>query len=172
MTIPIARGLRARRLLPVAAIAAAVLLAACGGASAAPSAAPASTAAASPASAGPATWADWIAHQGFGAQIGPNEVRRNARYISDNGGAETLFDLDQDLTLVTDIIAWLDAHPATACWADYHTQLRAYLVTVQDGWTKARPVVEKGGLVPADVVASGSEAANAANDLPAPANCP
>ena len=83
-----------------------------------------------------------------------------------------LFDLDQDLTLVKDIIAWLDAHPATACWADYHTQLRAYLVTVQDGWTKARPVVEKGGLIPADVVASGSEAANAANDLPAPANCP
>ena len=90
----------------------------------------------------------------------------------DNGGAETLFDLDQDLTLVTDIIAWLDAHPATACWADYHTQLRAYLVTVKDGWTKARPAVEKGGLVPADVVASGSAAANAANDLPAPANCP
>ena len=167
-----ARGSRARRLLPGAAIAAAVLLAACGGASATPSAAPASIAVASPAIAGPATWADWMAHQGFGAQNGPNEVRRLTRYLDEHAGATTLFDLDDNIARVTGIVAWLDAHPATACWADYHDQVRAHLVTVQDGWVAARPEVEAGRPIPADTIASTDAAANAANDIPEPADCP
>jgi hypothetical protein len=162
----------ARTLLPGAAIATALLLAACGGASAAPSAATASSAAASPASAGPATWADWIAHQGFGAQNGPNEVRRLTRYLKEHAGDVTLFDLDEDIARVAGIVAWLDVHPATECWADYHAQVRAHLVTVQDGWVAARPEVEAGHLIPAEVVASTDEAANAGNDLPAPSDCP
>jgi hypothetical protein len=172
MTTQSARGPRARRLLPGAAIAAAVLLAACGGASAAPSAAPASIAVAAPAIAGPATWADWIAHQGFGAQNGPNEVRRLTRYDKEHGGDTKLFDLDENIARVAGIVAWLDAHPATACWADYHAQVRGYLVTVQDGWIAARPEVEAGHWIPADIVATTDEAANAANDLPEPADCP
>jgi hypothetical protein len=172
MTIQIARGLRNRTFLPGAAFAVALLLAACGGASAAPTAAPASSAASSPASAGPATWADWIAHRGFGAQSGPNEVRRLTRYDMEHAGDATLFDLDENIARVTGILAWLDTHPAKACWADYHEQVRAYLVTVKDGWTKARPEVQAGHPIPADILAGTDVAANAANDLPRPTNCP
>ncbi len=170
MTVHDARPIRVRPLMP-GLLLAAVLVTGCGGAAAAPSFAPATVAPPSSA-AGPTSWAAWIDHQGFGAQSGPNEVRRMARYIAEHGGDETLFNLDQDLELVAGIIAWLDAHPATACWADYHAQVRASLVTVQEGWTKARPEVDAGRLVPADVVASAIEAANAANDLAAPADCP
>ena len=155
-----ARRLLVRRLLPGIALAAAVLVAGCGGAVAAPSAA------------APTSWAAWIDHQGFGGQLGPNEVRRTARYISEHSGDETLFGLDQDIGLVADVIAWLDAHPATACWADYHARLRASLVIVHDAWMAARPEVEAGHLVPADVIATASEAATAADDLPEPADCP
>src|SRR4029078_9561845 len=119
-----------------------------------------------PSPARPTSWADWIDHQGFGAQNGPNEVRRLTRYLTEHAGAPTLFDLDDDIARVAGIVAWLDAHPATACWADYHDQVRAHLVTVRDGWTEARPEVEAGHLIPATVVASTDAAANAANDLP------
>jgi hypothetical protein len=174
MTIHHAGSLRARRLLPGAAVAAAILLAACGGASgAAYVPTPAATVAAvSPSPAGPASWADWIDHQGFGAQNGPNEVRRRTRYVTEHAGAENLFDLDDDIATVSGIVTWLDAHPATACWAAYHTQVQAYLVAVRDGLIAARPEVEAGRLIPADIVASTDEAANAANELPAPASCP
>ena len=173
MTIQNARGRRAHQLLPGAALAGAVLLAACGGASgAAYVPTQAAVAAASPSPAGPSSWADWIDHQGFGAQNGPNEVRRRARYVTEHAGAEDLFDLDDDIAVVASIVRWLDEHPATACWAEYHTQVRAYLVTVRDGLTAARPEVEAGRVIPPAIVASTGKAANAANDLPAPANCP
>jgi len=176
MTTQATCPINVRRLLPGVVIAVALLVAACGGASGASSAATASAAAAaaaaSPASAGPTPFAAWIEHQGFGASVGPNEVRRTALYISDHDGIEDLFNIDEDLALVTGIIEWLDTHPATACWADYHSQVRGYIATVRDGWTKARPIVANGGLVPQDVVKSALEASTAANDLPAPANCP
>jgi hypothetical protein len=166
------RPSRARRLLPGLVLAAACLSAACGGAAAAPTRQPTPSAPPTLESAGPTSWKEWIDHQGFGAQLGPNEVRRMARAIAEHGGSVALFDLDQDIQLVTDLIAWLDAHPATACWADYHDEVRTQLVIVLDAWTAARPEVEAGRLVPAAVVAAASEGANAANDLPAPADCP
>ncbi len=176
MTVHDDQPSRARRRLPGAILAAACLVAACGGAGAASSVAPASAppSMSSPtlAVAGPTSWRAWIDHQGFGASVGPNEVRRMARYIAEHGGSASAFDLDQDIQLVTGIIAWLDAHPATPCWADYHDELRVRMVTVRDAWTSARPDVEAGGLVPADIVLAVSDAANAANDMPAPTDCP
>ena len=165
-----ARSALTWQLVPGVILATSVLVAACTGAAAAPTIVPATAAPPSPA--GPTSWADWIDHQGFGAQNGPNEVRRLTRYLAEHAGATTLFDLDDDIARVAGIVAWLDAHPATACWADYHRQVQANLVTVRDGWTRARPEVEAGHLIPADVVASTDEAANAANDLPTPSNCP
>ena len=170
MNVPNASSIRAQRLLPGLILTATVLVAACGGASAAPSIAPAP--AASPSPAGPTSFAAWTAHLGFGGQAGPNQVRRIARYISDHAGAESLFDLDDDIATVAALNQWLDAHPPTPCWAVYHRTVRAYLATVETGWRAARPLVEKGGFVPGDVISSASEAANAANDLPAPESCP
>jgi hypothetical protein len=163
----------ATRLLAGAAIVAAFVFAGCGGGSATPSSAPASAAAvASPVVAGPTSWAAWIDHQGFGAQNGPNEVRRRTRAASEHRGAESLFDLDDDIAVVSGIVAWLDAHPATACWADYHSQVATYLVTVKEGLIAARPEVVLGHPIPDGIVTSTDTAANAANDLPAPAGCP
>ena len=170
MNVRSARSALTRQLVPGVILATSVMVAACSGAAAAPTVAPVTAAPPSPA--GPTSWADWIDHQGFGAQNGPNEVRRLTRYLTEHAGATTLFDLDDDIARVAGIVAWLDAHPATACWADYHRQVQANLVTVRDGWTRARPEVEAGQLIPADVVASTDEAANAANDLPTPSDCP
>ena len=170
MNVRNARSALTRQLVPGVILATSALVAACSGAAAAPTVAPVTAAPPSPAR--PTSWADWIDHQGFGAQNGPNEVRRLTRYLTEHAGATTLFDLDDDIARVAGIVAWLDAHPATACWADYHDQVRAHLVTVRDGWTKARPDVEAGKLIPADVVASADKAANAANDLQTPSDCP
>ena len=170
MNVRSARSALTRQLVPGVILATSLLIGACSGAAAAPTVAPVTAAPPSPAR--PTSWADWIDHQGFGAQNGPNEVRRLTRYLAEHAGATTLFDLDDDIARVAGIVAWLDAHPATACWADYHDQVRAHLVTVRDGWTEARPEVEAGKLIPADVVASTDEAANAANDLPTPSDCP
>jgi hypothetical protein len=161
------RVLRAGTWLPGAAIAV-LIVAGCGAAAA--TATPAGTVAPTPA--GPTSYGAYVAHLGFGGQAGPNEVRRMARYISDHAGAEALFDLDGDIELVSRLNAWLDSHPPTACWADHHRQVRAHLAAVEDGWTRARPTVERGGLVPYDIVETTLEEADAANDLPEPVNCP
>lgn len=148
---------------------AASVAAACGGANGTTSA---SATAPSPTAAGPTSWAAWIEHQGFGGGTGINEVRRRASWIADHDGREELFYLDRDIALVTRLIGWLDAHPPTDCWAGHHAQIRAGLVAVLEGWTAARPTVEVGGIIPAELVASVSEAAQAADGLQAPVACP
>jgi hypothetical protein len=172
MTMHLHRPSPSRWMLAGAVAATAFLAATCGGPPPAPSVTPAPVETASSASTGPTTWSAWVDHLGFGGQTGPNEIRRIARYISDHSGSETLFDLDADISLVTSLISWMDAHPATACWAQYHSTVRAELVEVRDGWVAARPTVEKGGLVPMSIVKSAFDVASAANDLPAPSNCP
>jgi hypothetical protein len=165
------RRMLVHRLLPGVALAAASLVAACGGAVAAP-AAPTAAPAAIATAAGATSWAAWIDHQGFGGAAGPDEVRRTARYIEEHGGDESLFYLDKDIQLVAGMVAWLDAHPATPCWADYHARVRASLMTVHDAWVAARPEVEAGHHVPADAIATAVRAANAAKDVPEPSAGP
>jgi len=92
MNVRSARSALTRQLVPGVILATSLLIGACSGAAAAPTVAPVTAAPPSPV--GPTSWADWIDHQGFGAQNGPNEVRRLTRYLTEHAGATTLFDLD------------------------------------------------------------------------------
>ena len=166
-----------RRLLPALFIAA-LLGSGCGGGASATGAGPSPIVTATPTQpdptgpAGPTDYAAWVETQGFGGSDGLNEVHKIAQYVFDHAGFESGFNLTADIAVPSRLTAWLDGHPATACWTTYHTKVRALLGTVLAGYTSAEPVVKNGGPIPTDTVNAILAAAAAAEALPAPANCP
>jgi hypothetical protein len=162
---------RRRTPLAMAVAIAALLLAAC--APAAGSASQMPTAPASPSTAGPTDFAAWTARQGFGGSSGLNEVHKYVAWVGDNPGEVTAGLVDVEATPVVDsLAAWLDAHPATACWAAYRDAVRANLATIQDGYAAIRSAVAAGKAMPVDIQARMEQAGREALDRPEPAGCP
>lgn len=153
----------------IALLAAALILAACGGT---PSPSPSAAPTAAPSVAGPSAFADWTARQGFGGSSGVRMVNTLTAWLVDNSSQITVANLDGDVADIGHLVEWLDAHPATACWADYHAAMRASLVLIEDGYATARTAVVAGKLAPLDALTAIHAESQKALDMPAPAHCP
>jgi hypothetical protein len=162
-----------RRLWPSLMVAA-VLIGGCGAGSSASSAGALPTAVAptaAPTLAGPTDFAAWIERQGFGGSSGLNNVNKLAGWLVNHATEVRVFDLDQDGGDVAKLLAWLDTHPATDCWADYHAAVRASLEAIAAGYATTRVAVEAGKPAPAEVIGPMYQEATKALGLPRPANC-
>jgi hypothetical protein len=140
-------------------------------ATSAPVLTPSATAAA-PTPAGPTAYADWVARQGFGGSSGLNNVAKLAGWLTEHRYDVTAFDLDGDHADVVRLVSWLDAHPATPCWVEYHATVRSLLQSIADAYVQADADLTTAGAVDATRAAAMSAAAAQASALPAPASCP
>jgi hypothetical protein len=123
------------------------------------------------ASGGPVNYAAWVDRQGFGGSSGLKEVAKETNWMRDHPTEVTAFDIQTTLRFVDHLATWLDENPATACWSEYHTTVRATLGRMHDAYTTAHDARAAGNLVPTDVVTSLVTDANAADAMPAPAGC-
>jgi len=150
-----------------------VLLAACSASPAASSraaTAPVVTPAAT--AAGPTAFADWVARQGFGGSSGLNNINKLVIYLNEHGSTYALADIDADAADVAHLLAWLDAHPATACWTAYRATMTASLQTLVNDYTAVHAAVAAGRTPPLDVTTAMADESAAAKALPQPPNCP
>jgi hypothetical protein len=148
----------------------ATILAGCGTAATPSPTPPAATS--TPTTAGPTAFADWIAREGFGGSSGLNNVNKLVIYLNEHSTTYALFDIDADAADVASLLAWLDAHPATACWTEYHAAVRASLHDLVDGYAAVHAAVSAGRTPPIDVTVAMAATSAAAKALPAPASCP
>jgi hypothetical protein len=165
---------RPTRSTPLAAVLLApLLLAACAATSgaAAPANSTAPTAMASASPGGPVEYALWIERQGFGGSSGLRQVLKSANWVNDNASWATVSDVETEMSYAERLAGWLDKHPATACWTDYHATVRATLDRVLAGFAAARDARAAGQRVPLEVGATLVSEAQSAFDLPAPAGC-
>ena len=132
---------------------------------------PSPVAAATASPGGPVDFALWLDRQGFGGSSGLRQVLKSANWVNDNGAFASASDVEIEMGYAERLAGWLDAHPATACWADYHAAVRATLDRVLAGFAAARDARAAGQPVPLDVGATLASDAQAAYDLPAPAGC-
>lgn len=164
----------------VARLTLALTVAGCAGATASPSPAPPAAAPTAQATvpatpAGPAAFADWTARQGFGGSSGINAVRSVARWMFENRFEITTVILDTDVGAKGDIVAlieWLDFHEPTACWADFHTAMRASLERLLDDYAAVRVVVAAGHWPDEALVGTLRDESLVAYEMKGPANCP
>jgi hypothetical protein len=127
----------------------------------------------SPTPAGPTSFADWTARQGFGGSSGLGIIRDNLLFLVNRPSDQSVYGLEQDEADVAHLAAWLDLHPATACWTDYHTAVRDGLAKIADGYERlVRPDVELGRPTPASVSSGLMKLADDLLAMPAPAACP
>lgn len=120
---------------------------------------------------GPVDYALWIERQGFGGSSGLRQVLKSANWVNDNGAFASVSDVGTEMGYAERLAGWLDNHPATACWAEYHAAVRATLDRVLAGFAAARDARAAGQRVPLEVGATLVSEAQAAFDLPAPAGC-
>jgi hypothetical protein len=173
MSFPRRPAFLSHRLRP-AMLVAAVVLAGCGGSVAAsPTAVPtAAGPTAVPTAAGPTRYAAWIEREGFGGQNGLRGFRKVGDWVAQHPTEETSFMLDSDAGDIRRIVQWLDAHPPTSCWADYHAATRRSLETIVAAYTQLRISVEASQPPPLDVVATIGAEGDTAFARPEPTNCP
>lgn len=130
---------------------------------------------AAPSQAGPYAFARWTERQGFGGSSGINAVRSVARWMFENRFEITTSILDTDVGAKGDIVAlieWLDVHEPTACWAAFHTAMRASLERLLDDYAAVRAEVAA-GKTPAEAPVAALHAESlVAYEMQAPANCP
>jgi hypothetical protein len=150
----------------------AVLAAGCAAAAATPTPPTPTPAAPSPSSAGPTSFAEWTARQGFGGSSGLGIIRDNLLFVVGHRSQMTSYDVDSDKADVTNLAGWLDLHPATACWADYHQAVRDGLARLADGYEQMRPDVEIGHPVPDKTATDLKALADSLVAMPQPAGCP
>jgi hypothetical protein len=128
------------------------------------------TAAATP-DIGPADYATWVEIQGFGGSSGLREILKAAHWTQDHPTEGSAFDISEDMRLVDYLAAWLDAHDATACWAEYHATMRAMLDRIHDAFSAARDARAAGNMVPTEVGVQLVTESEAAFNLAAPPAC-
>jgi hypothetical protein len=133
---------------------------------------PATVSTAAPTVFGPTPFADWTARQGFGGSSGLNNVKKLGAWLVEHAAEVQVFDLDSNSGDVVGLIGWLDAHPATPCWADYHAAIRGSLETVAAGYADARAALAAGKPLPLDVATAIRDETQTAYAMPEPASCP
>lgn len=135
--------------------------------------APASAAQAPVASAaGPTAYAAWTERQGFGGSAGLNNIAKLARWVRDNPGEETAWNNADETKDIASLAAWLDSHPATSCWADYHATVRASLASLLADYAEALAPINANESVPGPLADRMVADAEKAQKLPDPPNCP
>lgn len=125
-----------------------------------------------PTAAGPTAFADWIAREGFGGSSGLSNVNKLVIYLNEHSTSYGLYDIDADAADVASLLAWLDAHPATACWTAYHASVTASLQTLVADYAAVHTAVAAGGTPPIAVLVAMAAESAAAKALPAPPSCP
>ena len=169
---------RQRLLLPAMLIGATTLLAACGASAsgAAPTdatpATPAPTVRPSPTMAGPTSYADWVARQGFGGSSGLREIAKGAHWLQSNAGASDAAEMAWWWNDSVEMLQlWLDTHPATPCWADLHEHMRTGLADVHATLATMRATLDAGQPRPQDAASHLVEVADELLAVPDPAGC-
>lgn len=159
---------------PIGAVAAlSIALAACAAAQAVPQgASPGSPSDPAPTTAGPTLFAAWTERQGFGGSSGLRNVAKLAHWIQNNPGEVTPADVASDTGDIASLTAWLDTHPATACWTAYHEAVRASLAALNTGYATAKVSIDAGRFIPSDVVTTMVAEADNAATMATPPNCP
>lgn len=130
-----------------------------------------SVAASADASSGPVGYEAWVERQGFGGSSGLRQAINDAQFIKANAYTVTAFDVDDGARRIDLLAAWLDEHPPTACWADYHAAMRSALGRAHDGYVSAREARTAGTSIPTDVAAALVDEIQAAYDVAAPTGC-
>jgi hypothetical protein len=120
---------------------------------------------------GPADYAAWVEIQGFGGSSGLRQVLKEAQWIQDHPTEGSAFDIGEDMRLADDLAAWLDAHDATPCWAEYHATMRGMLDRIHDAFSAAHDARAAGKAVPLEVAAQVVSESEAAFNLAAPPAC-
>ena len=72
----------------------------------------------------------------------------------------------------SDLAAWLDMHPATDCWADYHAEVRAGLGRVLAELATVKAALDAKQVAQFDTTEALVKEADALFALPLPAGCP
>jgi len=147
--------------------------AACAGGTAVPVATPPSaapSAASSPA--GPSSYAAWVARQGFGGSSGLREVLKGATWVSDHAADAPVFDIDDWTGVAKGLRAWLQEHPATACWQAYRSLIIGGLDGVVEAFGAAHADRAANQPIPADVAKDLVQRAQATFETPEPTGCP
>jgi hypothetical protein len=132
---------------------------------------PTATDAAAPSAGGPVDYALWVERQGFGGSSGLRQVLKGANWIRDHSFEATVFEVDDELGYATRLATWLDEHPPTACWTEYHAIVRATLDRVLDAYAAAHDARAAGEGIPLEVGETLVAEAQAAFDVPAPSGC-
>ena len=128
-----------------------------------------------PSEAGPFSFATWTERQGFGGSSGLNSVRTLARWLTEHRSEITTILLDTDVCARGDVAAlieWLDLHEPTACWADFHTAMRASLQKLMDDYQVVRVEVAAGETASERAVGALFEQSMVVYEMKPPANCP
>lgn len=172
MTIRMLQGLRPVATLTTTIVVLTMLVAACGGSptSGAPSSAT-RTAPPQASIAGPTDYAAWTERQGFGGSSGLTNVTKLVKWIRDHPGEETSWNIDDESADIANLTAWLDTHPATNCWAEYHAAVRASLASLTASYAAARVEVQAGRSVPDAVTTAMVAEAEKTTSLAPPAGC-
>lgn len=121
--------------------------------------------------AGPTDYAAWVERQGFGGSAGLANVAKLAHWVQDNPGEQTAWQAGDDAAQITSLISWLDAHPATSCWADYHDTVRSLLNSLTVSYAATKVELAAGRQIPSDMVASMIAVADKAKAMAPPAGC-
>jgi hypothetical protein len=120
---------------------------------------------------GPTEYALWIERQGFGGSSGLHQGVNNAEWIRDHAFEATLFDVEDSAKHADRLANWLDEHPPTACWIEYHATVRATLGRLLDAYAAAHDARAAGKGIPLEVGETLVAEAHSAFDLPAPSGC-
>jgi hypothetical protein len=121
---------------------------------------------------GPTAFADWTERQGFGGSSGLHDVAKNAAWLTEHTFDATAFDIDSDTHKIHLLIDWLDAHPATTCWASYHAAVRASLTSLVARYVDVSAAIASGTSVPTAVATAIANEAQSTYAMPDPASCP
>jgi hypothetical protein len=155
-----------------AALMVALIVAGCGGSASGATRAPASASPSPGPTAGPTSYAAWIEREGFGGQSGLRGFKKAGDWVVQHPTEETSFMIDSDVGDIRRIVQWLDAHPPTSCWADYHAATRRSLETIVAAYAQLRISVEASQPPPLDIVAAIGAEGDTAFARPEPTNCP
>lgn len=121
---------------------------------------------------GPTTWAAWVERQGFGGGSGLREIVKGSAWLHENGSRAAAYDVTFWGQLATSLGRWLDTHPATECWADYHAAIRSVLSRMEPEFASLQQIADASRPLPAEATAAlASLGADAAAAL-APEDCP
>jgi len=101
-----------------------------------------------------------------------NNVVKLIHVVAERPSDETTFEIDDESRDIEGLITWLDEHPATPCWADYHAAVRASLTRVLAAYAEGRTAVAAGEAFPAKVATAMLVEADQVLAVPGPTGCP